>query len=63
MLLASAPYMLVDARLRQRYPVLRPAQFLSRSTAFLDDWQAREDRKRSGRRRGSGSASSPRWTG
>jgi hypothetical protein len=44
MLLASAPYMLVDARLRQRYPLLRPAQFLSRANAFLDDWQAREDR-------------------
>ena len=43
MLLGSAPWMLVDARLRQRYPVLRPAQFLSRSTAFLDGSQARED--------------------
>ena len=43
MLLGSTPYMLVDARLRQRYPVLRPAQFLSRSTAFLDGSQARED--------------------
>jgi hypothetical protein len=42
--IASAPYMLVDARLRQLYPVLRPAQFLSRANAFLDDWQAREDR-------------------
>ena len=45
MLLGSAPYMLVAARLRQRYPVLRPAQFVSRSTAFLDGSQAREDSK------------------
>jgi hypothetical protein len=45
MLLGSAPWMLVDARLRQRYPVLRPAQFVSRSTAFLDGSQAREDSK------------------
>jgi len=44
MLLASAPYMLVDARLRQRFPVLRPAQFLSRSTAFLEGCQARKGR-------------------
>ena len=43
MLLGSAPWMLVDARLRQRYPVLRPAQFLARCAAFLHDWQARED--------------------
>ena len=45
MLLGSAPWMLVEARLRQRYPVLRPAQFVSRSTAFLDGSQAREDSK------------------
>jgi len=45
LLLGSAPWMLVDARLRQRYPVLRPAQFVSRSTAFLDGSQAREDSK------------------
>jgi hypothetical protein len=43
-LLSSAPWMLVDARLRQRFPVLRPAQFLARSTAFLNGSQAREDR-------------------
>ena len=41
LLLASAPYMLVDARLRQRYPLLRPAQFLSLTRTSLDDWEAR----------------------
>ena len=45
MLLGSAPWMLVDARLRQRDAVLRPAQFVSCSTAFLDGSQAREDSK------------------
>lgn len=44
LLFASAPWMLADARLRERYPVLRPAQFLARCTAFHNDWQAREQR-------------------
>jgi len=43
-LFASAPYMLIDARLRRRFPVLRPAQFLSRSAGFRDNWQSRKNR-------------------
>jgi hypothetical protein len=41
-LVVSVPFMLVDARLRQRFPVLRPAQFVSRSKAFLENWNERE---------------------
>ena len=44
LLLASAIFMLIDARLRLRYSVLRPAQFLARSTAFHEAWKANEDR-------------------
>jgi hypothetical protein len=33
--------MLVETRLKQRFPELRPAQFLSLSEGFLANWQAR----------------------
>lgn len=38
----SAPQMLVDQRMQQRFPELRPSQFLSRSQNFIENWQARE---------------------
>ena len=40
-LISSAPHMLVETRLKQRFPELRPAQFLSLSEGFLANWQAR----------------------
>jgi hypothetical protein len=47
LLIASAPFMLVGARLRQRYPVLRPAQFLWLTSSLLDAWEARGEMIRS----------------
>ena len=41
-LLSSAPHMLVETRLKQRFPELRPAQYLSLSEDFLGNWQARQ---------------------
>lgn len=41
-LIGSAPPMLVEARLRQRFPVLRPAQFLALAEGFTENWQAHQ---------------------
>jgi len=40
-LIGSAPCMLVESRLRQQFPVLRPAQFLSLRDAVIENWQGR----------------------
>ena len=39
-LLSSAPQMLVETRLKEGFPELRPAQFLSLTEGFLENWQA-----------------------
>jgi tetratricopeptide (TPR) repeat protein len=41
-LMSSAPLMVVETRLKQRFPELRPAQFLSLPEGFLANWRARE---------------------
>ena len=38
----SAPNMLTEITLRQRFPELRPAQFMSLSEGFIENWQARQ---------------------
>jgi tetratricopeptide (TPR) repeat protein len=41
-LLGSAPQMWAELRMKQRFPELRPSQFLSLSQGFLDNWHSRE---------------------